>query len=223
MLGGSPPRFGELARLVISQRVREHYSARMALRLSPGLAVAGEFLRALGGVLRLPLHLQDSLARRDGFRASLTADLGRPSPVVEASSPAQLPERPLRIFVSCAEASGEIHASNLVEELRARIASSGGPEPEFLGLGGRRLEALGVRLVGNPVERAAMGIGGVLPSIPFYLGLLKRSAIEFSERAPDLFLPVDSPALHVPMAHLARRYGVRVVHFVAPQYWGWAL
>ena len=31
----------------------------MALRLPPGLAVTGEFLRALFGVLRLPLHLQD--------------------------------------------------------------------------------------------------------------------------------------------------------------------
>jgi len=39
----------------------------------------------------------------------------------------------------------------------------------------------------------------------------------------DLFLPVDSPALHVPLGRVAKACGVpAVVHFVTPQYWGWA-
>ena len=37
-----------------------------------------------------------------------------------------------------------------------------------------------------------------------------------------LFLPVDSPALHVPMARMAHRMGVPTWHFIAPQFWGWA-
>ncbi len=133
-----------------------------------------------------------------------------------------MPKEPLRIFVACAEASGQIHAVNLVKALRERAKELGGPEPEFVGLGGADLEACGVRLIGRPVDRAAMGIGGVLPALPFYLKLLTRCAAEFEGGKFDVFLPVDSPALHVPLARLAKPHKIPVVHFVTPQYWGWA-
>jgi lipid-A-disaccharide synthase len=35
-------------------------------------------------------------------------------------------------------------------------------------------------------------------------------------------VPVDSPALFVPLARIARRAGLASAHFVAPQYWAWA-
>jgi lipid-A-disaccharide synthase len=35
-------------------------------------------------------------------------------------------------------------------------------------------------------------------------------------------VPVDSPALHVPLARIAKRYGLPVVHHVSPQFWAWA-
>jgi len=44
----------------------------------------------------------------------------------------------------------------------------------------------------------------------------------FDAVRPDVCVPVDSPALHVPLARVARAHGVPVAHFVTPQYWGWA-
>ncbi|MEO6709319.1 MAG: hypothetical protein ABI054_04835, partial [Planctomycetota bacterium] len=54
------------------------------------------------------------------------------------------------------------------------------------------------------------------------LRLLRDAAAHLRETQPDVCLFVDSPALHVPLGHIARRAGVPVVHFVAPQHWGWA-
>jgi lipid-A-disaccharide synthase len=38
---------------------------------------------------------------------------------------------------------------------------------------------------------------------------------------PDLIVLIDYPGLHLVMAEAARRHGVPVVHYVAPQYWAW--
>ena len=143
-----------------------------------------------------------------------------PRDVVE---PARFPDgsRPLRIFISCAEPSGELHAVHFVRAVRDVLTSAGAPAPTFVGLGGADLAAEGVELVGDPVAQAAMGSTAVR-QLGFYVRMLRDVAAELRARPVDLVVPVDSPALHVPLAHLARSYGAPVVHYVTPQYWGWA-
>ena len=188
---------------------------------SPSRAVAREFARALVDLVLGAPRLGLYLLRRRRLAAELAADLARPAKVEDRELPAALPtDRPLVVFVSAAEPSGETHALNLVRALRAELAAAGAPPPRLLGLGGPALADQGVEIVGNPVARAAMG-ADVLRALPFYLRLLRDAAAALRSGA-DLFLPVDSPALHVPLAHMARRYGVPVAHFVTPQYWAWA-
>jgi lipid-A-disaccharide synthase len=79
-----------------------------------------------------------------------------------------------------------------------------------------------VTTLGDPVVRARMGFEGVVAALPYYIGLLEDAARHAQQAAPDVFVPVDSPALHVPMARCVRAAGVPVVHLVAPQYWAWA-
>ncbi|MEM7306194.1 MAG: hypothetical protein AAF682_05970 [Planctomycetota bacterium] len=183
--------------------------------------VAFELLRALGAAAVTPLRAGAYLMTRGRQVAELRADLDDPRPVDAAPELSPPRERPLRIFVSCAEPSGELHAVNLVHALRAELAEAGAPEPELVGLGGARLAAAGVQTVGDPVARAAMGAAAT-KELGFYLGLLTDVADELRQRPPDLVLPVDSPALHVPLGHIAQAYDAPVVHFVTPQYWGWA-
>lgn len=131
-------------------------------------------------------------------------------------------ERPLVLFVACAEVSGEIHLINAIEALRKRVRALGAPAPRFLGLGSRALAEAGVEVVGDPVSNARMGLTGVLRAVPYYANLLRDCASAFERERCDALLAVDSPALHVPLARIAHRFGVPTVHFVAPQYWGWA-
>jgi lipid-A-disaccharide synthase len=194
---------------------------RLPRRRPPRLAVALELGRALGNTALLPLRLADFAVCRDALAAEVRGDIA--GAVAEPWTPPQdlaLPQRRLRVFVSCAEASGEIHAVGVTRALTARLAAAGAPQPELVGLGGEALRAAGVRTVADPVARATMGLRGALQALPYYLGLVERCAQELV--GCDLALMVDSPALHVPLGRIARRAGARVVQFVAPQHWGWA-
>ncbi len=196
-------------------------SMAAASSLSPTLAVALELVRAVGSLAALPVSAAAYLARRRRLEAAVRADLGRPATPAPTPELRALPGRRLRVFVSCAEPSGEDHACRFVDALRERVLRAGGSEPAIAGLGGPRLARAGVEIVGDPVSRAAMGFGAAR-ALPFYLGLLRDAARAMRDARTDLFVPIDSPALHVPLGHVARRYGVPVVHFVTPQYWGWA-
>jgi len=185
------------------------------------MLVGIELARALGAVLALPFRAAWYLLRRSSIAAAVRRDLDHPAAIDE--DPLVSPTgRRLTIFVSCAEPSAETHGVHLVRELRAELARLGAPAPRFLGLGSPRLAAEGVELVGNPLSHAVLGVSGVLRSVPFYLKLLKTALVAMRAESVDLFVPVDAPALHVPLARMARKSGIPVVHFVAPQYWGWA-
>jgi lipid-A-disaccharide synthase len=192
-----------------------------ALGSPPGLVIAGELARALGGAAITPLRAAAFAAVRGRHERALADAVAHPRAVGEPPPPAPRGGAPLRIFLSAAEPSGELHAENLARALRAELAAAGAAPPELVGLGGRRLAAAGVRCIGDPVARAAMGAEAAR-GLGYYLMLLKDVATELRARPFDLVIPVDSPALHVPLARVAQAYGAPVVHFVAPQYWGWA-
>lgn len=194
---------------------------------APRALARRELARAVGGAFLAPWRALAWSPRRGRDRAAVRADLAAPAPEYTAPTTrfADLrfsAERPLRVFLATAEASGEIHAASLVRALRARAAAEGAPSPEFVAFGGERLRELGVTTLGDPVARAQSNFDGVVAALPYYIGLLEDAARHARATRPDVFVPVDSPALHVPMARCVRAFGVPVVHLVAPQYWGWA-
>ncbi|MEM1448573.1 MAG: hypothetical protein AAGI22_05640 [Planctomycetota bacterium] len=191
--------------------------------MAPRTAARLELARAVGGALVSPLRYAAHLTVRGRMKRELDRDVAEASGVIDDLPEAALPtDRPLRIFLGAAEASGEIHAAGLVPRLRARAEASGAPPPEITAIGGERLRALGIPTIADPVARAQVGFDGVLASLPYYVGLIEDAARHARETRPDVFVPVDSPALHVPLAHVMRRYDVPTCHVVAPQYWGWA-
>ncbi len=196
-------------------KVRDRRGPRAAL------SVALEFARSLGSLFLFPFRLAGYLIAHRALRAELLADLMSTPPTRQRAALPHLARAP-RVFLSCAEASGEEHALNTLRALRERCRELGLGEPIVSGQGGARLRAAGVHTIGDPVQRAAMGFSAVVGSLPFYLRLLHTAAVHLREESPDVCLVVDSPALHVPLGRIARRAGVPVVHFVAPQHWGWA-
>lgn len=190
----------------------------------PRVAVALEFLHALGGVLALPWHALRFAFARDRWRSSVRHALDAPIGIPAGSrTAAEVPHRdssPAATqncwFLSSAEPSGEIHALSFAHHLNAGPAA-----PPLIGFGGQRSSDAGIEIVGDPVSQARMGLG-VVGALPFYLRLLTAAARAFRERRPSVLVMVDSPALHLPLARIAKRYGVPSVHFVTPQYWGWA-
>jgi lipid-A-disaccharide synthase len=190
-------------------------------RRSPRATARLELLRAALGLLRGALALPSAWIEGEGLRAE-TLDCVRHAQAPGWTEPPAPEARALTLFIAAAEASGETHAVSLVRALRRRLEQAGAPPPRLLGFGGERLAAEGVELLGNPVDRATMDAGEAARGVGFYAGLLERLAACLDAEPVDAFVSVDSPALHVPMASVARSRGVRTVHFIAPQYWAWA-
>jgi len=125
-------------------------------------------------------------------------------------------DRPVTIFVSAAEASGDEHAANLIRALTRRL-----PQAKFVGAGGGRMAAAGCEILADLTHRAAM-LGGPILRLGYYLRLVHRLKRAIFQMRPDLHIPVDSPALNWHLAAASKRAGAQVMYYIAPQVWAWA-
>lgn len=180
-----------------------------------------EILRTLGNAIWLPWLALRSAQRRDDLLEEVRGDLKGPTPPLQDRPSPRLNRSP-GLFISCAEASGETHARNFVLALNETLDREGAPAATWVGLGGPGLAGEGVRTCGDPVSQARMGFKGILGALPFYLRLVYSAARELRSGKVELFVGVDSPALNIPLAHMAKRCGLHTVQFITPQYWGWA-
>ena len=122
-----------------------------------------------------------------------------------------------RLFLSAGDTSGDQHAARLVRCLRERI-----PNLAVEGLGGPELIDEGVKLHADLVSHAIIGFGPAIQAAPKLLGLLRRVAGALDKRRPDVVVLVDYPGFNLFVARLAKKRGIPVVYFVAPQLWAWA-
>ena len=120
------------------------------------------------------------------------------------------------VLVSAGDASGDAHAAELVEALRASR-----PALECFGLGGTRLAAAGVRIEVPLAEVAVGGFVEVLGAVPRVLRAWRTLERLARERRPALAVLVDAPDLHIPHARRLQRAGVPILYYVAPQVWAW--
>jgi lipid-A-disaccharide synthase len=126
----------------------------------------------------------------------------------------------VKVFLSTADTSGDHHAAALVHALRARLRTRN-EALEVFGLGGAELAAAGLTPVVKQSELAVAGLVEVLSSAPRLVSAYTALRRALREHKPDLALLVDSPDLNLPLAAVARRAGVRVLYYVAPQVWAW--
>jgi lipid-A-disaccharide synthase len=121
-----------------------------------------------------------------------------------------------RILVSAGEASGDLYASLVVEELARAV-----PGCEFFGCTGPRLRAAGVRTVVDAASLAVVGLIEVVAHIPRIYGEYRRLLAAAAASRPDLAILTDSPDFHLRVARQLHRQGIPVVYLVAPQAWAW--
>jgi len=122
----------------------------------------------------------------------------------------------MKILVSAGEASGDVYAALLVEELRRLW-----PEAELFGCTGPRLRAAGVRTVVDAASLAVVGIFEVVSHIPRIWGEYRKLAAAARRERPNVAILTDSPDFHLRLARRLRRAGIPVVYLVAPQVWAW--
>ena len=122
----------------------------------------------------------------------------------------------MKVLLVAGEASGDLHAANLLAALRGRK-----PDVHAFGVGGERLRAEGLECLAMSEELSVMGLAEVAVQLPRLLRLARRVRRAALGRRPDVAVLVDSPDFNLPLARHLRRAGIPVVVYVSPQLWAW--
>ena len=125
--------------------------------------------------------------------------------------------RPIRIFFSAGEPSGDLHAANLIGQLRRRCAAI-----EAVGYGGPRMAAAGCRLHADLTRLAVMWFARAVANLPTFWDLASRADRYFRHHRPDAVVLVDYPGFNWWIARRAKVHGIPVFYYTPPQIWAWA-
>jgi lipid-A-disaccharide synthase len=142
--------------------------------------------------------------------------MAAPWPDREAERAWPAPTRPRRVLLVAGEASGDLHAADLVTALRGHL-----PDVEVFGLGGERLREAGMRTVADSSEVATVGVTEATGRLRVLVRTYRALARVLREEPPDLCILVDFPEFNLRLARVAKRAGVPVLYYIGPQVWAW--
>lgn len=120
------------------------------------------------------------------------------------------------VFVSAGEPSGDAHAAAFVQALRQLV-----PGVNIEGFGGAKMAAAGVELIERMEKLTVIGFVEVLKKIPAHWRLMKAIERRIARGDVKLMVLVDYPGFHLRLAAVARKHGVPVLYYIAPQLWAW--
>ncbi|MEW6731690.1 MAG: lipid-A-disaccharide synthase [Acidobacteriota bacterium] len=121
-----------------------------------------------------------------------------------------------KILIVAGEASGDLHAGNLVRALHASA-----PGLQFYGMGGTQLCAAGTRLTHDLRRVSVIGLVEVLGRLPAILRTLRELSVSLRTEKPDLAILVDFPDFNLRLATQIKRAGIPVLWYISPQVWAW--
>jgi lipid-A-disaccharide synthase len=122
----------------------------------------------------------------------------------------------MKYYIIAGEASGDLHASNLVKALQEL-------DPAFTarGWGGDLMKARGVDLVKHYRELAFMGFVEVIANLRTILRNITFCKKDIQQYRPDVLILVDYPGFNLRIADFARKEGLKVIYYISPQIWAW--
>lgn len=113
-----------------------------------------------------------------------------------------------------AEPSGDLQAAALVPHLRRMD-----PDAEFIGIGGKHLEAEGVEILCDTSWWGSIGASEVLTRLPRIILQYYRFRHEYAKRKADVTVMIDSPALFMRLGKFTRARGLKTIYYFPPSAW----
>lgn len=123
----------------------------------------------------------------------------------------------MKYFLIAGEASGDLHASNLMAALKNEDAQA-----EFRFFGGDLMQAVGGTLLKHYREMAFMGIIPVVLHLRTILRNMKTCEKEIEHFNPDVVILVDYPGFNLKIARYVKtKLRLPVYYYISPKIWAW--
>ena len=122
----------------------------------------------------------------------------------------------MKLAIVAGEASGDLHASEVVRELK-KIE----PNVVSFGIGGDLLAAEGTTLLRHASQMGIVGLFNVVRHIPMFRRAFNELIECIAAERPDAVLLVDYPEFNLRVARRCKEIGLHVVYYISPQLWAW--
>lgn len=123
----------------------------------------------------------------------------------------------MKYFLVAGEASGDLHASNLMAALKVTDS-----EAEFCFLGGDLMQAQGGKLIKHYREMAFMGFIPVLLNLRTILRNMKMCQQAIVDYQPDVVILIDYPGFNLKIAKFVKtKTNIPVYYYISPKVWAW--
>lgn len=123
----------------------------------------------------------------------------------------------MKYYLIVGEASGDLHASNLMKALMAED-----PEAEFRFFGGDLMTAIGGTCVKHYRELAYMGFIPVLLHLRTIFSNMDRCKHDIEAWKPDVLILVDYPGFNLKIAaYIKKHTQIPIYYYISPKIWAW--
>src|SRR5688572_32300815 len=122
----------------------------------------------------------------------------------------------MKYYIIAGEASGDLHGSNLIRELKKLDNSAA-----IRCWGGDKMQQAGGGLVKHYRDLAFMGFWEVIKNIFTILGNLKFCKKDIEQFQPVALILIDYPGFNLRIAKWAKQKGMRIIYYISPQVWAW--
>ena len=123
-----------------------------------------------------------------------------------------------RFFIIAGEASGDLHAAELVKQIRLREAKA-----TFAGFGGDRMAEAGCYLYRHIRYMAFMGFAAVIRHWRDVKENFRIAHEALLKEQPDVLILIDYPSFNLQMASFCRKYlpQTKIIYYIPPKVWAW--
>ena len=122
----------------------------------------------------------------------------------------------MKYYIIAGEASGDLHGSNLIKELKKLDA-----EAALRCWGGDKMQEAGGELVKHYRELAFMGFTEVLMNLRTIFRNLTFCKEDILQFKPTVLILIDYPGFNLRIAKWAKQQGLKVIYYISPQVWAW--
>ena len=123
----------------------------------------------------------------------------------------------MRYYLIAGEASGDLHGSNLIGELKKADS-----EAQFRFFGGDLMAAkAGIQPTLHYSQMAFMGFVKVLMNLRVIKRNMKKCQADIVDFKPDVIILIDFAGFNLRIAEFAKSIGLKTVFYISPKIWAW--